>query len=226
MTSVDTLTKGMNALLLSNKEIENKEENTSTNKNTKVVKLRFTKKQYEAFRDACKVMEIVSSHEGFDDFVKSALNADIKVSTIASQFVNPIVEAPLRIPVPFPKRQSGQKKVTYFTSHITATDKCIVLYHQVEDRVKDQLKDSINNGVTTLTDVKVMINAYLVKHNLKTEYGVLLNEFICLIVPNTIEQYKNVLPRIENNYVIPKGDRKIMANIVNEIAFGDIKHSI
>ena len=209
---MDVLTGGLNDLLLSNKQIKTETEHRSTNK---LVKLRFTRKQYEAFRDACKVMEIVSSHEGFVDFVKEALNADIKLPTIARQFVNPILEAPMRIPVKSTKRE--QKKVTYFTSPIDATDKCIALFSQVADTVA--LKQDIGNGKTSLTDIRVMINTYLTEKNLKTDDGIVLDEFIMSIAQETVEYNKNSMLIINDKYIIPKGDKKIIPGIVNEIAF-------
>lgn len=209
------LKSGLNDLLLSNKQIEEEHELHSS---SKVVKLRFTRRQYEAFRDACKVLEIVSSHEEFDGFVKKALSADIKVQTISRQFINPILEAPLRIPIKITRRASEQKKVTYFTTPIDATDKCIKLYAEVADEV--DLKQNVREGKTCLTDVRVMVGKYFTIKDLKTDEGVVLDDFICDLAPEAVNYNKDNLLRIKGKYVIQKGDRKVMAGIVNEIAFG------
>src|SRR4051812_36614210 len=112
---VSKLTSGMSDLLLQSKSIE--AEDQGSQQSSKVVKLRFTRKQYESFRDACKIMEIVSAEPGFTDFVKKALDADIKLPTITRQFVNPIVDAPTRIPIKIPRApSSGPPKETYFTA--------------------------------------------------------------------------------------------------------------
>ena len=203
-------------LLLRDKEIQ---EDYEPHKSSKIVKLRFTRKQYDAFRDACKIFEIVSSNERFPEFVKECLGADIRVPTIASQFVRPIVEAPMRIPIKMSKAPSSeQKKVTYFTSPIDVTENCRALYDNVEGTV--ELKQDINNGKTSLTDVRVMVGKYISNAGLKVDEGTVLDEFLCHIAPETVEHYRDQLMRVNDMYVIPKGDRKIMAGMVNEVAFG------
>lgn len=213
---MDSLKSGLNDLLLSNKQITDVD--AGSHSSAKVVKLRFTRRQYEAFRDACKVLEIVSSHEGFTDFVKNAMNADIRVPTIARQFINPILEAPMRIPVKPTKRKSDTKRVTYFTSTIPATDECESLYGQVKELV--ELKQNVSQGFTSLTDVRVMVSAYLLHKDLKTDHGIVLDDFICKLAPETVEYHKNNMQIRNGKYIIPKGDRKVMAGIVSEIAFG------
>ena len=74
------LKTGMDAMMAMNKTIEEDVEETQ---NTKIVKLRFTRKQYQTFRDACKMFEIVSNHPEFNSLVSKAFSADIKVPTIA-----------------------------------------------------------------------------------------------------------------------------------------------
>lgn len=208
---------GMNDLMLLNKEIETEE--VEQHSSSKVVKLRFTRKQFEAFRDACKIMEIVSADEGFPEFVKTALGADIRIPTIARQFVNPIIDAPTKIPVKIPRAQSlGPKKTTYFTAPIEVTDKCELLYSHVKDDV--DLKNDISTGTTCLTDVRVMVGRYFSTRELKTDDGVVLDEFISKLAPEAISHNKDNLRRIDGKYVIPKGDKKTMAGIVNEVAFG------
>lgn len=207
----------MNDLLLLNKEIEAEELQQSS---TKVVKLRFTRKQYEAFRDACKIMEIVASDSEFPDFVKKALGADIKIPTIARQFVNPIIEAPTKIPVKIPRAlSSAPKRETYFTAPIEATDKCVQLYSKVEDEV--ELRKNIRDESTTcVTDVRVMVGRYFSIMDLKTEDGIIVDDFIRELVPEAISHNRDNLRRIDGKYVIPKGDKKVMASIINEVSFG------
>eukprot|EP00208_Stichococcus_sp_RCC1054_P001785 CAMPEP_0206135532 /NCGR_PEP_ID=MMETSP1473-20131121/801_1 /ASSEMBLY_ACC=CAM_ASM_001109 /TAXON_ID=1461547 /ORGANISM="Stichococcus sp, Strain RCC1054" /LENGTH=129 /DNA_ID=CAMNT_0053527447 /DNA_START=14 /DNA_END=403 /DNA_ORIENTATION=- len=116
-----SLASGMNSLLLTSKELAD----DADSPNTAIVKLRFTRKQYDAFRDACKILEIVSQYEGFNECVSKALDAELKISTIKRQFVDPIVDAPTRIPMKIPRGQSDEpKRETYFTALIDATAKC------------------------------------------------------------------------------------------------------
>lgn len=208
---------GLNDLMLLNKEIETEE--VEQQSSAKVVKLRFTRKQFEAFRDACKIMEIVSEDEGFHEFLKKALGADIRIPTIARQFVTPIIDAPTRIPVKIPRAQSsGPKKETYFTAPIEVTDKCELLYTHVKDDV--DLRNDVSTGTTCLTDVRIMVGKYFSTKELKTEDGVILDDFIRDLAPEAISHHKGNLKRIGGKYVIPKGDKKTMAGIVNEVAFG------
>ena len=205
-------------MLMLNKEIEAEE--AGLNSSTKVVKLRFTRKQYEAFRDGCKILEIVAADEGFPEYVKKALGSDIRISTIAKQFVNPILEAPMRIPVKIPKPQSsGPKRETYFTAPIDATDKCVRLYDHVADdaELKHNVKDE---SKTSVTDVRVMVGKYISTRNLRTEDGVVIDDFLRELVPEAIKNNKDIFKKINGKNVIPKGDKKIMTSIVNEVAFG------
>ncbi len=212
-----SLKSGMNDLLLLNKEIEAEELQQSS---TKVVKLRFTRKQYDAFRDACKILEIVASDSEFPDFVKKALGADIKVPTIARQFINPIIEAPTKIPMKIPRAlSSGPKRETYFTAPIEATDKCVQLYSKVADDV--ELRQNIRDESTTcVTDVRVMVGRYFSIMDLKTEDGIIVDDFIRELVPEAISHNRDNLRRIDGKYIIPKGDKKVMASIINEVSFG------
>lgn len=209
---------GMSDMLMLNKEIEAEE--AGLHSSSKVVKLRFTRKQYDAFRDACKIFELVAADEGFSEHVKKALGADIRTSTIAKQFVNPILEAPMRIPIKIPKPQSsGPKRETYFTAPIDATDKCVRLYaHVAEDvELKQNVKDE---NTTSVTDVRVMVGKYISTRNLRTEDGVVIDDFLRELVPDAINNNKDIFKRIDGKYVIPKGDKKVMSSIVNEVAFG------
>lgn len=209
---------GMTDMLMLNKEIEAEE--AELHGSSKVVKLRFTRKQYETFRDACKIFEVIVADEGFPEYVKKALGADIRIPTIARQFVNPILEAPMKIPVKIPRPQSsGPKRETYFTAPIEATDKCLRLYSSVEDDV--ELKQDIKiDGLTSVTDVRVMVGKYISTRELRTEDGVVIDDFLKELVPDTISNNNDIFKRIGGKYVIPKGDKKVMSGIVNEVAFG------
>lgn len=209
------IASGMKQLVLMDKKIETDEQT----KNTKIVKLRFTRKQYESFRDAVQIFKLVSSHEGFTDFVKAALDADIKVSSISKQFVNPIVDAPTKIPMKIPRAQSdGTKRETYFTAPIDVTKKCELLYSHVKDDV--ELRHDMSDGKTCVTDVRVMVGKYFSTRDLKTDDGVILDDFILDLTPGAVSSHKDILQRKGGKYRIPKGDRKVMSGIVNEVAFG------
>ena len=202
-----------------NKEIDMDDQDVQ--ESAKVVKLRFTRKQYQAFRDACKIFEVVSKDSKFIDFVKSVLGADVKVPTINKQFVQPILEAPVRIPMKIPRvaKAGEQKKESYFTAPTAAIDKCLQLYSKVEGEGID-LKQDIRGGITCVTDVRVMMSRYISMENLRNEHGIVLDDFICKLVPKSLHENSDQLHRVEGHLVIPKGNRKVMTAIVNEITFG------
>ena len=202
-----------------NKEIDTDDQDVQ--ESTRVVKLRFTRKQYQAFRDACKIFEVVSKDSKFIDFVKSVLGADVKVPTINKQFVQPILEAPVRIPMKIPRvaKAGEQKRESYFTAPTTAIDKCLQLYSKVESEGID-LKQDIREGITCVTDVRVMMSRYIAMENLRNEHGIVLDDFICKLVPKSLHENSDQLHRVDGHFTIPKGNRKVMTAVVNEITFG------
>ena len=212
------VTSGLTEVMSMNREID--DDKSHEQDKTKVVKLRFTRKQYQAFRDACKIFEVVSKDSKFIDFVKSVLGDDVKVPTINKQFVQPILEAPVRIPIKIPRvtAEGGQKRETYFTAPTPATEKCLLLFAAVETEGVD-LKQNIEEGVTCVTDVRVMMSRYIGKNDLRTDDGVVLDDFICKLVPKSVHENDDQLHRVYGNLVIPKGNRKVMSAILNEIAF-------
>lgn len=215
------LKSGMKTLLAMNKEIEADEKEEK--KSSKVVKLRFTRKQYQVFRDACKILEIIASEEGFTDFVKKALGADVKTPTIARQFVNPIVEAPMRIPVKIPRAVDNTKprKESYFTAPTEATEKAMRLYSQVADEVEGLLRYNLQyDSSTCVTDVRVMLSKYFASKGLKNENGTVLDEFIRDLAPGSIDANKERIIFIKGDHVVPKDDTtKVVTSIINEVTF-------
>jgi hypothetical protein len=200
------------------KELDTEEQDGQS---TKVVKLRFTRKQYQAFRDACNIFGVVSSDPGFPDFVKSALGADIRVQTITKQFVQPILEAPIRIPIKIPPRATKEgesRRESYFTAPTEVTDKCLQLYGMVKDEV--ELRHNVLEGVTCVTDVRVMIGKYISMKDLRTEDGIVLDDFIKELAPKSLHANSEYIHRIDGQHVIPKSNRKVITGIVNEVTFG------
>ena len=208
---------GIKAMLPLIKTIE-QEENLD---NKRVVKLRFTSKQYASFRDACKVFELVSADPGFIPLVKAALGSDIREQTIQKQLVDPIVDAPTKIPMKVPKLvEEGKKKESYFTAPTQLTKNGLKLYSKVADIVdKDTLRCDVSEGVTCITDIRIMVTKYLEKHDLKTDLGTVLDNLLFSIAPDTIRTHKVNMLHSDKKLIIPKGDRKIITGIINEITF-------
>ena len=214
------LTSGMAAMMKQTPKID-MEEHEQPSK-SKVVKLRFTNRQYEAFREACSAFEVMANDQNFPEFVKKVFG-DVKMSTIPGQLVNPIVDAPTRIPIKVRSaRPEGQPaKESYFTAPTTATDSARQLFSKAAKHVeKGNLRQDINKGMTCITDIRILMSAYINENNLRVDDGVILDNFIFKLAPKVVQEYKNDLLRVENKYAIPKGNRKIMTAIINEITFG------
>jgi hypothetical protein len=216
--------EGLRAILPLRKDIE--PEASENYDPSKYVKLKFTRRQYDAFRDACNIFTAVSEHPEFNDFVQKALNADIKVRTIKTQLVSPIADAPTRI-INLGLKASSSKgeqhvpKITYFTRPIAPTDACMKLYSHVAALVDGNTKYNIASDCQTcITDIRRMLSKYINASNIKSDDGTIVDDFLQKIAYKTLNKGNQALLRIDGSYVIPKGDRKIHEQIVNEIAFG------
>ena len=213
----DLPTKGLREVLLLEKDIiqdEHAEPDAS-----KYVKLRFTRKQYELFRDACDIFGQIADQD-FCEFVHNKLGGNLKMRTIATQLVNPIVEAPTKIPISA-KRTSGVPKITYFTSPIEPTDACRELHSRVAALVDGDTKYAfVESNTTCITDIRRMISKYIDANNLKHESGTVFDSFLQAIARCTFDDVKHLLMRVDGEYLISKGDRKVTTQIVNEVAFG------
>lgn len=217
-SSIMHLNSGLKAMMPLLKQIDDEQ----LPENKKVVKLRFTSKQYSAFRDACKIFELVSSDPGFIPLVKSALGANIKEPTISKQFINPIIDAPTKIPIKIPKlAEPSNKKESYFIAPTNLTKSGRKLYHEIKSVVdKTTLKHDIDKGITCITDIRILLTKYIEFKQLKTELGTTLDDFIISLAPNTVNDNLTDLMAVSNKIlVIPKGNRKIITGIINEITF-------
>ena len=212
-------TQGLRDILPLKKHIELEElvkSNTS-----KYVKLRFTRKQYDAFRSACGIFEVISDHPEFNSFVQLALNADVKPRIVAHQLTNPITSAPTKIVDSALKVSNNPPKVTYFTAPIEPTDMCKQLYSRIADGGSINTKyDILESNKTCITDIRLMLGKYIVIKHLKTDKGTIVNEFLQSIAHNTFNSTKQLLLHIDNEYVIPRNDKRIVIQMVNEIAVG------
>lgn len=189
----------------------------------KVVKLRFTAKQYATFREACKIFKVISLHPGFTDFVVKAIDSDVTIQTssIQKQLVNPIVEAPLRIPHKT-ESKGTEKKESYFTNPVPVTNEVKKLYYAVSRNVdKGSLKQNIDNGLTCVTDVRGFFTKFIHAHKLNaSEHGVEISKQFASFAPKVIKSEDSNLKKVNDKSYIPKGNRKIITLMVNEVLFG------
>ena len=220
MPATIPLTVGIKDLLSMDKKID---EDDYEEQHDKVVKLKFTRKQFQAFRDACSILRVVSEDSRFPEFVTSVLGSDVKVQTISKQMVQPIINAPMKIPVKLVrasnKSEGDSEKKSYFTAPIDATDSCRRLYNVVKDEGFEPRQD-INSGITCITDIRVMISKYIIANELRDRTGVVIDDLILDIAPNSVKDNNERLYRIDSKHIIPKGDKKVMTSIIQEIAFG------
>jgi hypothetical protein len=217
--------EGLQAILPLRRDIELDDEASDA---SKYVKLRFTRKQYDAFRNACNIFSVASEHPEFNSFVQRALSTSIRASTIKTQLVHPIVDAPtktvharLKIHKADIEGEEHVPKITHFTKPIPVTDVCLKLHLQVAALVDNETKYNIGSqNLTCITDIRRMLSKYINVNNLKTDEGTLVDVFLQTIAQKSIHDGANVFIRTDGNYIIPKGNRKIQEKIVNEIAFG------
>ena len=194
-------------------------EQVAESKSSKYVKVRFTRKQYEAFRNACSIFEVVSGHAEFDTFVQLALDAKVKSRIISQQLIHPIVTAPTKIVDNAKTPASQSPKVTYFTAQIQPTDTCKALYSRIADSGHIKTRYDIRESdITCITDIRLMIGRYIAINRLKTAEGTIVDDFLQSIAFDTLNTMKHDMLNMNGNLVIPRHDKKIIIRMVNEIA--------
>ena len=196
------------------------QEETHKDKPTaKYVKLKFTQRQFETFQNACDVLSVVSDHEDFYKIVKEALESnDLRKEKILSQMVTPIISAPLKNMVkPAQKKQDEEAKTTHFTKSITANKACRVLYEKLHPVVQASYKN-MEEGTTTITEIRTMVNKYVAANDLKTEEGIVVDDFLKSIAPATFQENEESLHYDGSTMIIPKGNRNILYKVAEEIS--------
>ena len=196
-------------------------EQVAESKSSKYVKVRFTRKQYEAFRNACSIFEVVSGHAEFDTFVQLALDAKVKSRIISQQLIHPIVTAPTKIVdnARTPASTTDSPKVTYFTAQIQPTDTCKALYSRIADSGDIKTRYDIRESdITCITDIRLMISRYIAIKHLKTAEGTIVDDFLQSIAFDTLNTMKHEMLNIDGKRIIPRHDKKIIIRMVNEIA--------
>jgi hypothetical protein len=66
-----------------------------------------------------------------------------------------------------------------------------------------------------------MVGRYISSEKLRNEQGIVVDGFIRKLAPKSLSSNSDQLLRIDGKHVIPKGNRKIMTDIVNEVVFGE-----
>lgn len=189
----------------------------------KTVKIRFTQRQYETFRDACKILDAVSQDSTFNDFVNLSLGTKSNKQIIQRQLIAPIIDAPSRIMVKKVKGdtdKSGTKeqKVSHFTKPISLSPKAEKLYKKVKNSIdKSSLKHNIDAKTTCFVDIRAILSKYILDKKLKSSDGIVIDSFLKDLAKDTIQRNEETLLFEDGNYVIPKGDRKIIMAMVDEI---------
>ena len=210
-------TQGLRELMAMKKHVQS--EQVAESKSSKYVKVRFTRKQYEAFRNACSILEVVSGHAEFDTFVQLALDAKVKSRIISQQLIHPIVTAPTKIVDNARTPASQSPKVTYFTAQIQPTDTCKALYSRIADSGDIKTRYDIRESdITCITDIRLMIGRYIAINHLKTPEGTIVDDFLQSIAFDTLNTMKHEMLNINGKLIIPRHDKKIVIRMVNEIA--------
>ena len=189
---------------------------------SKYVKLRFTQRQFEAFKSACEILGVVSEHEEFYKIVKNALDVkNMPNAKIMSQMVAPIINSPLKEIVKSTKNKepSMDKKITHFNKPITATRACRAIYDKLHPVVQ-ALYANMEEGMTSITEIRTMVNKYVAENDLKTEHGIVVDDFLKSIAPATFRENEKLLYLDEDTMTmtIPKNDKSILYKVAEEIS--------
>lgn len=187
---------------------------------SKYVKLRFTPKQYAAWREACNMFNIISKHEGFNDFIIQAINSDveIRVQSIAKQLVEPIVNAPTKIILQ--QSRTGESKVSYFTKPIPVTKEAKKLYDAVKKDIdKTAFKHDIESGMTCVTDIRKYLNKFIKDNKLDDNtYGIELSKQFISFAPKIIKANEKYFVTHDSKVYMPASLKmKIISGMINEI---------
>lgn len=194
--------------------------------NSKNIKLRFTRKQFESFTSACNILNSLSSHPRFNEYIKNVLGDDVDIKSIRKQLIDPILQAREKIHNPEIKAQfrdeNTVKKSTksYFTEPIEMTDACLMLYETVKEHIEFELRHPAHENLVCFTDIRKMLTIYFDMNNLKTPQGTVFTDLLQKLAPNTYASLKTTMEDVEDSEIlIPKGDKKTVHAIAKEIAF-------
>lgn len=200
------------------------------NNSKHTIKMKFTKKQFDAYLVACNIFNSISLDPRFNDFVKEIMGEDIEVKYITTQLVNPIVKSVEKVTneeiKSLVKKEKGSSKngpsrESYFTSPVNITAKGRTLYSYVKDNIEFELRHPIKEGFICFTDLRKMLNVYLETNNLKKAQGTIFDSKMQELASETFDQEKEGLLVTyideKKTLLIPKGQNKVMHKIIKEI---------
>lgn len=190
---------------------------------SKYVKLKFTQRQFEAFKSACEILSVVSEHEEFYKIVKNALEVkNMQNAKIMYQMVTPILSAPLKEVVKKNKDESDvtPTKITHFNKPIAVTEACKMIYEKLHP-VMQAVYKNMEEGKTSITEIRTMVTKYVAENNLKTEQGIIVNDFLKSIAPETFNEDKadeKFMYLDDGKMIIPKSKQSILYKVAEEIS--------
>lgn len=199
-----------------------------SNTTSKYVKLKFTQRQFEAFKSACEILSVVSEHEEFYKIVRDALDVkSMQNAKIMSQMVTPIISSPQKEMVKSTKSKNAAEgevatKITHFNKPITVSRACRAIYDKLHP-VAQASYINMKEGITSITEVRTMVNKYVAEKELKTEQGIVVDDFLKSIAPTTFRENEESLYLDEDNMTItiPKSDRSTLYKVAEEISKSD-----
>lgn len=188
------------------------EEEYVPKKEPNVVRLRFTRRQYETFKDACNIVEQLVADPAIKSTVKKLLNG----ATVDTNFTKPIVQAPTRIAGKSKKadvhpaaNHVGEPRVreTYFVKSRDVNRKVGSLWEFVKDEIPHDHLRFDQESETCISDIRIMISTYIKSQKLKQSNGVVVDDFLHMLAPDILKDKK----------VIPKEDKRTIMMVVNEV---------
>lgn len=166
---------------------------------TKAVKLELTENEYSRYLDALVIIDVMIASKSFPTFVKSIVddpNIDVKdvskklgiFSKIDGKHKVKIEKSAKRAsmsPDEFDESPK-EKKETYFTKRIPATERSVYLFNNVSDKDNINIRYD-NENYTCQVDIRVLLNAYIKEHNLKKDKIVTPDRLMRSLAPNALQ---------------------------------------
>ena len=149
-------------------------------------KLKLTHRQLVTLTNASLVLKFLSEDKRFVECIKTILGKEVKTSSIMSEFVKPIVQAPKRVQRRRVKHEGSHdmpKKETWFTKEVEATHQSKSLYNVVKNIEHLKLRFANQDISTCVIDIRAMLVAYM-------KQDVIDEGFLRTLAPDAMEKYK------------------------------------
>lgn len=191
---------------------------TTTNPQRVAIRLKFTKKEFLDLQKTISALEYIFQDENITEYAMSKLSSsqeDFTKIYKSKNFLHPLKDIQSKIVVPKNSRGVSSDKTassTYFTRPTSIRPKAIELFNKIQDNKNLHLKyDQISE--TCVSDIRNILNAYFSEYHLKEDMGIFFDDFLTELFDSIMLE----IPKIDNRYYIPKGDRKLIFILIKSL---------